>query len=54
METAILTLVSVEITISIFLFRELDEIRKAFLQILNAVETDDEEETESQEPNTFM
>lgn len=54
METAILTLVSINITISIFLFRELDEIRKAFLQILNAVQPNNEEDESEPETNTFM
>lgn len=54
METAILTLVSINITISIFLFRELDEIRKAFIQILNAVQPNDEEEDEGHELNTYI
>lgn len=53
MESVILALLSVNITISLFLFREIDEIRKAFLQILNAVEPD-EEQDETPDTNTFM
>lgn len=53
MESAIIALLSVNVTISIFLYRELDEIKKAFLQILNAVEPD-EEENDTPDTNTFM